>query len=168
MYPLIIAALISSVFAATPSSELVLPSPAPSVEHLDLGPIVLNDGAPMTEAAVDKAADPLELEEAAADSAPDALDTEPSAESTPLMTKRRVAPHWPSGALPKGIDLETCTARFDVNKRGKPYNVVVSGCSDVFHENVETAAMKWRFYPLIVDDIAQEASTVKKFTFRRP
>ena len=167
MYTLIIAALASSVFAATPSSELVLPSPAPSVENLDLGPIMLNEHASMTEAAVDKAADPLGFGEAAADNTPESLDTEPSAESEQLMAKRRVAPNWPSEALSKGIDLDTCTARIDVDKRGKPYNVVVSDCSEVFHENVEFAAMKWRFYPLIVDDVPQESSTAMKFTFRR-
>ena len=88
------------------------------------------------------------------------------AAASPLVTKRRVAPRWPSEALAYGIDLETCEARLDVDKRGKPYNVVVSGCSEIFHDSVESAAMKWRFYPLLVDEVPREATTSIKLTFR--
>ena len=111
---------------------------------------------------VDEAAAPL------ADATDGAASLRSDVDSPPQAAiMRRVQPHWPWEAWGWKPIHETCVVRIDADIDGVPYNVVISGCSETFHQVTEQAALRYRLYPLLVDDVPQEATTVVKMTFHR-
>jgi hypothetical protein len=91
-----------------------------------------------------------------------------AADASPQMSiMRRVQPRWPMDMWGWRPVHETCVARIDADIDGVPYNVVISGCSESFHGVTEQAALKFRFYPLLVDGVPEEATTSIKMTFHR-
>lgn len=63
-----------------------------------------------------------------------------------VTPKRRVRPKYPTKAKALNLDETTCEVRFTIDTRGKPIDVQVSGCPEVFHEEVRRAGHQWLFY----------------------
>jgi protein TonB len=84
-----------------------------------------------------------------------------------VKAKRRVEPRFPEAAKQLNITEETCQVRFFIDERGKPYDIQVEKCSNIFHENVLEAAWKWRFYPYKSENgDAVKSTFVLKLTFK--
>ena len=68
---------------------------------------------------------------------------------TDVTIKRQVQPKFPTAAK----DLETvqakCMVRFLIDKKGKPEDIEVDECHEVYHESVKTACEQWEFEPVI-------------------
>ncbi|MCB9741427.1 MAG: energy transducer TonB [Alphaproteobacteria bacterium] len=73
---------------------------------------------------------------------------------------------FPKAARAEGIQESTCTAAIRVDVKGKPTEVDVSGCEEVFHEGTVKAALRWRFDPLRIDGVAQEGVYVATVHYR--
>jgi periplasmic protein TonB len=62
---------------------------------------------------------------------------------------RPPAPTFPQRAAERGIS-GSCDVRFDVDTRGKPYNIVAQCSSDLFKQEAERAVGKVEFAPKVV------------------
>jgi TonB family protein len=65
-----------------------------------------------------------------------------------VQPKRRVRPSYPAAARALNITEARCLVRFVVDDKGRPTDVSVDGCPNVFHAEVLDAAWQWRFYPV--------------------
>ncbi len=84
-----------------------------------------------------------------------------------VKPKRRVNPKFPQAAKALNITEESCNVRFFIDEQGKPYDIKVEKCSNLFHENVLAAAWKWRFYPVKSENgTAVKSSFVLRIKFK--
>jgi TonB family protein len=84
-----------------------------------------------------------------------------------VKAKRRIEPKFPEAAKALNIKEESCQVRFYIDEKGKPYDVKVEKCSNIFHQNVMEAAWKWRFYPYKSETgVAVKSTFVLKLTFK--
>jgi protein TonB len=72
---------------------------------------------------------------------------------------RPPAPSYPARAQERGVS-GSCDVRFDVDTRGKPYNVVATCTDSVFKAEAERAVSKVEFAPKIVRGKAVERRNV--------
>lgn len=76
-----------------------------------------------------------------------------------LVIIRPPVPSYPSIAASRGLEGD-CEVRFDVDSRGRPYNVNAT-CSDaIFKRSAERAVARAEFAPRIVDDQPVERRNV--------
>jgi TonB family protein len=64
-----------------------------------------------------------------------------------VKPKKRVTPKFPKSASQLGLE-GSCQIVFFIDEKGKPYEVKVKKCANVFHDAVQKAAWGWRFYPM--------------------
>ncbi len=79
--------------------------------------------------------------------------------SADVQPKRRVRPSYPAAAKALNIAEARCLVRFQVDAKGRPTDISVSGCPSVFHAEVLEAAWQWRFYPVRDRSGAKSAAT---------
>lgn len=72
---------------------------------------------------------------------------------------RAPVPTYPTRAAERGIE-GTCEVRFDVDTRGKPYNIAASCSDNIFKSEAERAVGKVEFAPKIVRGQAAERRNV--------
>ncbi len=90
------------------------------------------------------------------------------AEAIPLQRaapKKPVAPKYPVKAQRKRTE-GACQVRLFIDEEGKPYDVQIEQCPEVFHESVTTAAYKWRFTPMKDDGIAAKSQYLLHLRFK--
>lgn len=76
-----------------------------------------------------------------------------------LVVIRPPVPAYPTGAASRGLE-GSCEVRFDVDSRGRPYNVNAVCSDEVFRRSAERAVARAEFAPRIVDDQAVERRNV--------
>ncbi len=63
--------------------------------------------------------------------------------------RRRVDVHFPLREFKQsGLTEVSCQVQFSNDERGRPYQITVSDCDEIFHANIEKTAMQWRFKPV--------------------
>ena len=65
-----------------------------------------------------------------------------------VKIKRQIPPKFPQAAKRLNITEERCLVRFFIDEKGKPMEVKIEKCNKIFHDELTSAAMKWRFYPV--------------------
>ncbi len=75
-----------------------------------------------------------------------------------VTVKRQVPPQMPAAARQLGPMEQKCTVRMTIDTRGRVTHVDPIDCPPVFHHSATTAAGKWRFEPMKVDDQSVEAT----------
>lgn len=83
-----------------------------------------------------------------------------------VRVRSQVSPEFPQAARALNLPGDTCVVRLDIDTRGRPTSAVASGCSEIFAEAAEEAALKWRFAPLFMDGHAIPARFSISFRFR--
>ena len=65
-----------------------------------------------------------------------------------------------------GFDEATCNVRFFIDERGKPYDIVLEECPNVFRDSALAAAWQWKFYPMTDGGKAIKAQFVLSIKYR--
>ena len=81
-----------------------------------------------------------------------------------VVPKVMIAPKYPVEAQKKGIE-GVCKVRFFIDEEGKPYDIKIEQCPEVFHEAATKAAWKWRFTPFEEDGEAVKATFLLALRF---
>lgn len=68
-----------------------------------------------------------------------------------LDVRRRVLPEYPVEAESIGLGEQTCAVELDIDEKGRPVAIKISGCHEVFHASAREAMARWRWYPPRVD-----------------
>ncbi len=93
---------------------------------------------------------------------PPASNGTPPVHSPRVKAKRTPYPKYPKAAKKLDLGDVDCMVEFVIEENGKPLDVTLSNCPDVFHEATLDAMWKWRFHPLQIDGEPTEARfTVK-------
>ncbi|MFT5684054.1 MAG: TonB family protein [Myxococcota bacterium] len=79
--------------------------------------------------------------------------------ATDIQPRRRVRPNYPAAAKALNIAEARCLVRFVVDDKGRPTDVAVLGCPNVFHDEVLKAAWQWKFYPVRSSTGVKSAAT---------
>lgn len=61
----------------------------------------------------------------------------------------RVTPQWPRAAMTLGLTEARCVARVLMDETGTPVEVTFPDCPVIFQANTRTAALGWRWYPVV-------------------
>ena len=80
--------------------------------------------------------------------------------------KRRVDPKMPQAAQDLGLKTSRCVATISVDEKGKPFDVKVADCPNIFHQEIRKAALATRFYPHKVNGKPVKMSTKFVYTFK--
>jgi len=83
-----------------------------------------------------------------------------------VRVRSQVSPEFPQAARALNLSGDTCLVRLDIDTRGRPTSAVASGCSEIFADAAEEAALKWRFAPLFMDGHPIPARFSISFRFR--
>ena len=83
-----------------------------------------------------------------------------------VRVRSQVSPEFPQAARALNLSGDTCVVRLDIDTHGRPTSAVAAGCSEIFAEAAEEAALKWRFAPLFMDGHAIPARFSNSFRFR--
>ena len=67
-----------------------------------------------------------------------------------VRVKRRPEVRYPRNAQSMNLGPVDCRVRIFIDARGRPYEVKMESCPNIFRESAEQAAMKYRFYPMKV------------------
>ena len=77
-----------------------------------------------------------------------------------------VLPVFPKAAMQLGLSETRCRVRFDIDASGRPTEVRVSGCPEVFHPEIQTACLRWRFKPTRLGGVARPSVYDQVMVFR--
>jgi len=75
-------------------------------------------------------------------------------------------PKLPEAARKLQIQEAQCNVRLYIDKKGKPYDVKITECDTIFHEEILKVAYKWRFEPYRVDGEPTKAAFSLQLTFK--
>lgn len=64
-----------------------------------------------------------------------------------LRTKVTPPPRYPEAAESMNLGRQRCKVKVKIDEKGIPYEVKVSDCPKVFHEETRKSILKWRWYP---------------------
>ena len=124
---------------ALSSSALLFVLTAPSAPVL---PVLMQDGA----------------------SSPDGVVSAQWRDVTPI---HRVTPSFPGGAAQSGAPGGSCDVRISIDEQGKPYDVLIESCPEVYHDSVREASLQWRFEPYLTPEgIPIKSNFVYQVTFK--
>ena len=82
-----------------------------------------------------------------------------------LQVRREVYPRFPKEAR-KFKEDALCGVLFTVDAEGVPTDIEVDTCGPIFRPAVLEAVWKWRFYPLLVNGVAQPATFKLRVRFK--
>ncbi|MCB9742054.1 MAG: TonB family protein [Alphaproteobacteria bacterium] len=85
---------------------------------------------------------------------------------TQVKVRFQVEPRMPAAARSLGHGEYSCRLRFFVDERGRPADVKVEACPQVFQESALSAARGWRFAPMRIEGQPTPAQFVLTIRYR--